>query len=200
MRLIAIALVVALATAAHAAPVHLETLQHTPVLPSIPTVKRLVFNQAWGSNATFDVTYADSDLGVTVWSAPFALVHPFNLAIHTPNPHGSPSFGLAIGDWFNVGVLAQYNGYPVNRSGTHLSLQGDSSVTFTQHALAAPSFLLTSITMSLSPWTSTTGGWMATQTIELYGEQTPEPATWALVACGLVVAPLPLRRRRTPRL
>jgi hypothetical protein len=193
MRLFPVIVFVALVPLAHAEPVLLQTIELTPVLPSIPATKTLRFNV---DGADLSATYTDSDLGATVWNIAPTELAAMNFVMHYPNPHGPRYFLLEVGNHFTDGVVADYQGIPINLNGTLPTRSGGTPAVFTANAFAKPNFKITDVEMSLSPWTSTPGGWTATQRVEMYGLTTiPEPAAWALLACGLAFAPRRLLRR-----
>jgi hypothetical protein len=199
MRLIALALIFVVASSAHAANGLLQTIEHhTQPIAAPPTTKRIGISQVAGTAASYiwAVDYADTDLGVTTWSASAADVEGFNRVFIRPPTHGSHQFTLRVGEAFPNRSWFQGNGtFPVVETGTQTSFGDDSTATFTLHVLQgyyAP--VITGIEMELSPWVNGPQGWTATQTIRVYGP-VPEPATWALLAsCAPLVR---LMRRRT---
>jgi hypothetical protein len=192
MRLFTVIVFVALAPMAHAEPVLLQTIELTPVLPSIPATKTLRFNV---DGADLSAIYTDSDLGATVWTIAPSELAAMNFVMHSPNPHGPRYFLLEVGNHFTDGVVADYQGIPINLNGTLPTRSGGTPAVFTANAFAKPNFKVTAVEMSLSPWTSTPGGWTATQKVEMYGFTTiPEPATWPLLTLGVVLAPRVTRR------
>jgi hypothetical protein len=190
MRLIVVGLILAVASAAHAATGLLQAIEHhTQPIAARPTINQigLYQNAALAGGYAWFVNYTDSDLGVTTWSASAFDIAEFNRIFVKPPSHGAPEFMLEVGYDFPLRSRAQFNWYfPSHESGTYESNDDDSTATFTRHVLQgyyAP--VITGIEMELAPWVSGPAGWTTTQTVRVFGP-VPEPTTWGLaVTCAL---------------
>ncbi len=167
---------------AHAASVHLQTIEHTGTFASIPTTKQIVYsgNVDFGSRR-WVVNYEDADLGVTTWEASEADVKAWQAQARVIPRHTGFSHSLTIGEHPLRALFTSVDIIPMNVSFGGTS--GNSTVTYTKIAHAYV-FVPTGMEMELSPFTQVGGQWQATQTVRIYGA-VPEPGGWVMLLVGL---------------
>jgi hypothetical protein len=174
------------AAQAHAAAVHLQTLEHVATFDAVPTVKRIEYLGAADLPRQWRVTYDDSDLGRTTWQASDEDIREWRRLATMPTHHFGYSNTMSIGDLRHITTS---DVIPLNRTSTYKD--GASTVIAT---MVNPTYLwppvITDVQMELSPFTDMGDGhYKVTQTVRIYGA-IPEPRGVVMMLVGIVFAGL----------